>query len=193
MADTTPAGPPAATSDDDFDRLVAGANMPEIPVPLCLDGKLRRQYEEVKDRIASRAAERTAAAAIDASDVRLGTRSPADDEPDPEQAHADELVERMRAATVVFLVRAMSSTDYNRLLEAHPPRKDPTTGRVDMRDFHGYHAGTFPNALVRKSIAAPTMTDQRWAQLDAALTDAQFDKLFQAAANCNRRDEDLPF
>ena len=37
------------------------------------------------------------------------------------------------------------------------------------------------------------MTSERWAKLDAALTDVQFDRLFNACAEVNRRDEDIPF
>jgi hypothetical protein len=37
------------------------------------------------------------------------------------------------------------------------------------------------------------MTDERWAKLEPKLTDAQFDRLATAAAEVNRRDEDLPF
>lgn len=201
MAETNTA-PIVGTSDDDFDRIIEGASLPWQPVRLCLDGKLRREYEDVKARITERAnqaaAERTAAAAaaLGDADTRLATKGPEvppADERDPEQDRLDELVERMRAKLVTFIVQAVPSTDYNRILEAHPPRKEPATGRFDPRDYHGYNAATFPAALVRASIAKPTMTDERWAKVDRVLTDAQFDKLFNAAAVLNRRDEDIPF
>lgn len=204
MAEQQTSGAPTivGTSDDEFDTLIEDASLPEKPVRLCLDGRLRREYEEVKDRVAERAAKHdaartaAAAAALNPADTRLaskGPQGPPADEPDPEQDRLDELAARMRAKAVTFIVRAMSSQEYNRLLEAHPPRKDPTTGRIDPRDYQGYNSATFVPALVRRSIAQPTMTDERWAKLDATLTDAQFDKLFQAAAEVNRRDEDIPF
>ncbi|MFI7608816.1 hypothetical protein ACIBTV_27400 [Micromonospora sp. NPDC049366] len=198
MAEQTGA-PIVGTSDDDFDALVEGASLPEQAVRLCLDGKLRREYEEVKDRIDKRDAARNAAAAAAAlgqDDVRLSSKAPAAPEPaerDPEQDRLDELVEKMRAKLVTFIVRALPSTDYNLLLQAHPPRKDATTGRIDPRDYNGYNSATFVPALVRACIAAPTMTDARWAKLEPVLTDAQFDRLWTAAAEVNRRDEDIPF
>lgn len=201
MAETTPAI--VGTSDDDFDRLIGDAALPEKVVPLCLDGKLVGEYQAVKDRIAQRAAERdaartaaAAAAAMGEGDTRLGSKSPevpAADERDPEQDRLDELVEKMRAKAVKFVIRAVSSADYNRLLQANPPRRDAASGRVDPRDYHGYDSSRFPQALVRRSIVQPTMTDERWAKLDATLNDAQFDRLFNAAADVNRRDEDIPF
>lgn len=200
MAETTNAPPIVGTSDDEFDLLIGDASLPEQPVRLCLDGKLRRQYEEVKDRIAGRAAERdgqrAAAAAGNEGDTRMvhkGPDAPPADERDPEQDHLDELVEKMRARMVTFIVRAMSSTEYNKLLLQHPPRKDTATGRIDQRDYQGFNVSTLPPVLVRKSIVKPTMTDERWTKVDAVLTDAQFDKLFNIAVEVNRRDEDLPF
>jgi hypothetical protein len=191
-----------ATTDDEFDALIEEATLPEKPVRLCVHGNLRREYEEVKARIeergAERDAERTAAAAAAAgmtNDVRLATRSPeaAPAERDPEQDRLDELAELMRAKAITFVVRAMPSKEYNALVAKHPPRREPNTGRVDPRDYQGFNANTFYPELVRLSIAKPTMTPERWAKLDVKLTDAQFDKLANAAAEVNRRDEDLPF
>ncbi|MEU7590640.1 hypothetical protein AB0A95_30660 [Micromonospora sp. NPDC049230] len=202
VADTT-AAPIEGTPDDEFDTLIENATMRRKPVRLSLDGELRGEYELVKDRIAQRAAKRdaartaaAAAALTGGGDTRLGTKTPEAppaDERDPEQDHLDELVEKMRAKAPTIIVQGMSSTEYNRLLQAHPPRKDPTTGRVDPRDYDGYNSATFPPALVRASIVKPTMTDARWAKLDAKLDDTQFDKLYNAAAQVNRRDEDIPF
>lgn len=193
--------PTVGTSDDDFDRLIGDASLPERSVSLCLNGKLRREYEDVKERIEKRAAERdgqrtaAAAATLNEGDTRLATKAPEVSavERDPEQDRLDQLVVLMRGQMVTFLVRAMPSKEYNRLLEQCPPRKESSTGRIDPRDYQGYDSSKFVPALVRKSIVQPTMTDERWAKLDDVLTDAQFDKLFQAAAEVNRRDEDIPF
>jgi hypothetical protein len=195
-------GAPAGTSDDEFDALIEDGCLPIQPVRLCLNGKLRREYEAVKARIADRAAERdsartVAAAAADPADTRLASPGPQTpppaDERDPEQDRLDELVEQMRAQLVTFIVQAMPSKTYNRLIEAHPPRKEPATGRTDPRDYQGFNASTFYPELVRRSIIAPTMTDERWAKLEPLLTDAQFERLATVAADVNRRDEDLPF
>jgi hypothetical protein len=200
---TDPIPTPAATSDDEFDQLISDASLPETVVPLCVHGTLRREYEQTKERVEERAAqrdaERTAAAARALTDDRLATKAP-DDAPvvDPEQGRLDELIELMRAKAINVLVRALPSRTYSNLVAAHPPRRDPNTGRGDPRDYTGANAGlfnttTFWPALVRASIARPTMTDARWAALEAMLTDAQFDKLAHAAARVNRRDDDVPF
>jgi hypothetical protein len=192
------------TADDLFDSLLADAVLPYQSVRLCLNGKLRREYEEVKARIDERAAQRDAAATAAAAeaaglkDVRLGTKipepaAPGAGERDPEQDRLDELAARVRAESAEIVVQAKPSSEYNKLLQAHPPRKDPATGRIDQRDYAGYNSSTFPAELVRASIVKPQMTPERWARLDAALTDIQFDRLFNACAEVNRKDEDVPF
>lgn len=200
MAETN--APTEGTTDDEFDSLIEDATLRTKPVRLSLDGKLRGEYELVKDRITQRAAERdaarTAAAAesLTGGDTRLGTKSPETppaDERDPEQDHLDKIVELMRVKAITLVVQGMPSKAYNKLLQAHPPRKDPTSGRIDQRDYRGFNVNTFPEALIRASIVKPTMTDARWAKLDEKLDDVQFDKLFNEALAVNRRDEDIPF
>lgn len=190
-----------ATTDDEFDALIEGATLPEKPVRLCVHGDLRRRYEEVKARVEERAAARdgartaASAAAAGMTDTRLASKptdAPAD-ERDPEQDRLDELAAQMRAKAITFIVRAMPSKEYNALVALHPPRTVPSTGRTDPRDYQGFNSATFFPELVRLSIAKPTMTPERWAKLDAKLTDAQFDRLATAAAEVNRRDEDIPF
>lgn len=182
----------------------------EDTVYICIDGKRRRKYEEVKARIAERAqaAADAAAAAAGAQataaagavpDVRLGTRTPkpatGETVRDPEQDLLEQLVREMKAKTVPFLIRSVGSPRWNELQAAHPPRKEADTGRLDPRDARsGFNVATFYVALVRESIASPPMTDARYASLLAKLTDAQFTRLAQAAADVNSAEaDDLPF
>jgi len=204
MATREPVNVPDAvgTTDDDFDSLIEDANLPWDVVPLCLNGKLRREYEEVKQRIADRAAERDAAATVAAAeaagmtDVRLATRGPelpGPDVRDPEQDRLDELAAKMNKQLVKVVLQALPSVEYNKILEKHPPRRDPATGRFDERDYRGFNSRTFFPDLVRGCVVKPTMTNERWKKFESALTDAQFDKLADAAARVNRQEGDIPF
>lgn len=208
-----------ATSGDELDALLSDPDMvaAEEEVFICLDGKKRRQYEAVKARIDERAAAReieaaerdeqtarAAATTVPVNDDRLSTKKPAAaaaaaDEPaprDPEQDLLEQLVRDMKTKTVRFLVHSVGTARWNELVAAHPMRKDPATGRFDARDVAagGFNPSTFYVDLVRHSIVEPAMTDARYASLLKKVTDSQFDKLAQAAANVNRQEpDDLPF
>lgn len=193
----------------------------EETVYICIDGKSRRKYHEVKARIAERreaavaaalekwAAEHPDASAAPPADTRLSTkRTPVALPPteeqiiaglprDPDQDELEHLVKTMKARTVPFLVRAVGSPRWNELIADHPPRKDPATGRIDQRDANGgglFNVSTFYVQLVRESIAKPAMTDARYRALLPKLDETQFSKLAQAAANVNSyEDDELPF
>lgn len=195
-----------------LDEILAGASLPEVTVQLCLNGKVRREYEEVKARIADRIRDEMTSKATkvtktlagdEDADHRLGVRRPAADDQDqaagdqwsldPEEPLLDSLLEQMRQYTVPFVVRAMPAQDWNRLVEAHPARKDPATNKRIEADWQGVNASTFYPPLVRASIASPAMSDEQWDRVRAVLTDAQFDKLATAATDVNRKDDDIPF
>lgn len=214
--DSTPA--PALSYDEILEQGVRA----EAMVPLCLNGRLRRQYEEVKARVDERTAEHEAereaarlvlkakahaaarAAAEANGDDRLVSK-PAAAEPDPEDAEDAPYVDpeqgeldRLRAAmlrfTVPFIIQGVPEGEWNQLLEAHPPRKDPADAKkTDPRDWEGVNAATFYTDLVRRSIVEPPHTDEQFAKLMDLVTSAQFDRLGNAAAEVNKKDEDLPF
>lgn len=193
----------------------------EDTVYICIDGKSRREYREVKARIA----ERRDAAVADAlekwetgngaggvsgvKDDRLNTKRATVELPptpesilaglprDPEQDLLEQLVKKMKTKTVPFLIRSVGSPRWNELIATHPPRKDPGTGRMDERDLRGgglFNVATFYVQLVRESIVKPAMTDARYAALLPKLDDTQFSKIAQAAADLNAyEDNDLPF
>lgn len=215
---STPAPAPALT----YDQILEQGIRAEVMVPLCLNGRMRRQYEEVKARVDERTAEHEAeqeaarlvlkakahaaarAAAQEGGDDRLVSK-PAAAEADPEDAEAAPYVdpeqpelERLRAEmlrfTVPFIIRGVPEGEWNELLEAHPPRKDPSDAKKnDPRDWEGVNAATFYTDLVRRSIAEPAHTDEQFARLMELVTSAQFDRLGNAAAEINKKDEDLPF
>jgi hypothetical protein len=210
----------------DGDTLDAWLNDPdtvatEDTVYICIDGKTRREYREVKERIAERrdAAVRDAVEKWEKSDPETPANGPKDDRmntkrvtaslppnpeqilaalpPDHEQPLLEQLVKKMKTKTIPFLVRSVGSPRWNELIAAHPPRKDPGTGRIDQRDLNGgglFNVSTFYVQLVRESIVKPAMTDARYAALLPKLDDTQFTKIAQAAADLNAyEDNDLPF
>ncbi len=187
-----------------FDEMLDQGEPAEELVPLCLNGRLVRQYEEVADRIAARAEARQAATMVPDGDpdVRLGGAPapagvPQRGVPDPEQPEADRLAAEMRRFTQVFRLTSVGAR-YNELLQEHPPRPD----KLDAKRYHpadaeqGFNVSTFYAALVRVSIAEPEMTDGRWDKLmrgRSRISDAQFDRLALAAIRVNRQDANLPF
>lgn len=189
-----------------LDAILADATPAEAVVPLCLNGNVRRRYEEVAERIADRRRQAEAAdlsrAAAAVVDDRLGRRagSGPDREPvaapavrDAEQDLLEQIERQMRAATVPFLLRAIPSQQWGELVEKHPPRKDPGTGRIDPRDLDGVNVKTFYPELVKLSIAGPAMDDAQYERVMGVLSDAQFNRLAKAAGELNVQDDDIPF
>lgn len=177
----------------DFDAMLDEATLAETTVPICLNGKLRAEYARVKARIDERAA--AAASAADTTlpgDDRLSSKGPRQD-PDPEQPELDRLVEQMRKYTVQVVLRAQPKEEWNELFAAHPPRTDKQTGKRNPRDMIGVNYDTFFPALVRKSVVSPEMTGDRWQKFYAKLSDAQFNKLANAAWEINQTEDDVPF
>ncbi|WP_341719933.1 hypothetical protein QQG74_09605 [Micromonospora sp. FIMYZ51] len=175
----------------DFDLLLDEATPRETTVWLCLNGKLRAEYEAVKARIEERAANADTGDDLPEGDERLATRT-RKAEPDPEQPRLDELEEKMRQHTIPFKVVALGRQEWEDLFSKHPPRRDKD-GKRDPRDGLGVNSSTFFPALVRQSIAEPEMTADRWTKLYNKLSDAQFERLWLAAWELNRSEEDVPF
>lgn len=169
----------------DFDSILDQASLAETTLTLCLNGKLRAQY----DRLRADIDERTADNAPDPSDERLSTRPYVD----PQQPDLDRLAEEIRKHSVEFTLRALPKPEWNDLFLKHPPRTDKQTGRRNERDRFGVNYDTFFPALVRSAIAHPELTDDRWTRLFNALSDAQFNKLANAAWDLNQVDDDVPF
>lgn len=172
----------------DFDAWLDEATLPEDTVPLCLDGRLVREYEAVKDRIDDRAGKQNT------DDVRLGQGA----HKDPEKPELDRLTAEIQRKTRVFTLRAMPREAFQTLMAEHPPRKDPATGRIDVRDAAGgglVNLKTFYPALAKASIVDPDLAEVpgRWSKLLDKLTDRQVEILALAGWALNREDKDLPF
>jgi hypothetical protein len=159
----------------DIDVLLAAARLPETTEPLCLRGDLAAEVEELERQLATQEAAPRVSIASGG-----GARATAE--------RIAELQSQMEQFTVSCRLRAMNRFEWTRFLLEHPPRPSDD---VDVRA--GYNRETLLPALLRKSMVEPVLTDKQWTQLDAVMTDAQFDRLASAAWGINRRDVSVPF
>lgn len=157
----------------------------ELPVEVCLDGKLVAQHHELR-----RAFER------------------ADDEPRERMTSggearrlADELralEERIREATVNVRLRSLGKDGWNDLVDKHPARPGEETD-----EKLGYNADTFFDELVTVSMAsmAPLsdpdqmvdLTDEDRVTILGLVTREKFDEFTRVALSLNIRRVDIPF
>lgn len=162
---------------------IRAAKRPERAVPLCLRGDLNREYEELQASL-------TAARDRDAQTLAGGdAKSVAE--------RMDALALRMRAAIVVFRLRALDKMRPVSLLGEHPPRDDD-----DLDNRFGYNRDTYYQALIRESTyelmqgddvqPASELTDDDWTGIWDALGHGQFDRLTDAAMKLNNGDVDIP-
>lgn len=170
---------------DLFDEVLDSPDtkLPEHSITLCLAGTALREWRELKGQ------QPEANEGID--DDRLNTPMV---KPNPERkAKLDKLEAKIRKHTVKFIVAALPSPDWNELYAAHPPRKGSDGVPLATDAALGINPATFYQALVRRSVITPVMTDERWEKLTPVLSDAQFDKLAALAWLINSRDQDVPF
>lgn len=170
----------------DFDDLIKQASLPEETVPICLDGKLVRQWETLRDHIAAETPEQPA------DDQRLASKK----FKHPQQAEFDALTEKVKAKNLPWVVRAMPRDQFAEFLARpeHTARKD-AKGEVIAQDSRlRLNTDTFIPGLVAASLVDPDVTDpQRWEQLKALLSNSQMLRLFNAAWSINNEDRDVPF
>lgn len=154
----------------DFTSILAQARMPERTVELCLRGDLQAQFEDLERALAK------------------AQQSPGDKLTDTGPRAIAQQIEDLRAemseATLVVTMRAMPRRQWAELVAAHPAPKGSDLA---------FNADSLAPALVRMSIVDPVLSDEQWEQLDAVLTDAQFDELALTANALNRRPVDVPF
>jgi hypothetical protein len=162
-----------------FKTMLAGAKLPEKTVPLCLRGDLVAEFEKLERRLA---------------EVK---ERPVDSLAGNGEAELIEQMEALRAEmhehTFDVVMRAKPKHEWRALCNAHQPRKNDD-GTPDDRDaLLGVNADTFFDAIVRACMVDPDLDDAGWAELDAVLTDKQFQSLADAAWAVNRSDVDIPF
>lgn len=162
----------------DIKGLLKQAKRRETTVDVCLRADLASEYEQRERELAKLP-----------RNNRLGG--------DPERQRITADMERLRAdmqeGTVPFVLRALSDTDFQQLLDEHPPRRDGDN--VDVRDAQfGYNRATFNRALIRACVVSPTLDDEDWGLIfGEALSPAQISNLAFAASKVNGQDVDIPF
>jgi hypothetical protein len=157
----------------ELDALLDGARLPEATVPLCLRGDLQARREALEGELAARVQMSATMADGRAAELRR---------------ELGEVVEAMRAGTIVVTLRALESAEWKEFIAEHPPREGE---RVDQ--VLGVNNSTFFPALVRRSLVDPVIPEDRLERLLGKLSDAQFDKLADTAWGLNRRDVSVPF
>lgn len=170
----------------DIKALLKEAQPAERSVPVCLRLDLVRQHEAAERELEEAQRKPRTLAGTAGADVAGRIR---------------EIEAQMRGATVEWRLRAMGRL-FERLIDAHPPRKldDGSAHSDDMR--LGANAETFPPALIKASTISPALDDEDWLTLfgnpddDASagvLTLRQRQVLFNACWELNAEDVDVPF
>ena len=173
----------------DIDLLLDSATPAETTVSLCLNGKLRAQYDALKSRIEERIAEEEDANSDDNPDARLTTRKRKAAPTKQEQADLDRLAQEMKAHTAEFRLVALPRPEFAKLVAEHPARTDPKTGRPIER----FNAETLLPVVLRKALVEPVLSAAQYDKLLSKINEAQYAKLETAAWNINYEGSDLPF
>lgn len=169
----------AVAPKPDFSTLLAAAQLPERSVPVCLRADLAADHEA-----ADRELEQL---------VRNPPSSLGGDGRGELRDRIAALEAEMKASTYPFRLRALPKPKFRALVAAHPPRRGDD-GEPDQRDaVIGLNAETFFDALIRACLLDPALDDAQWADLEAKLTDRQYDDLSNAAWYLNRSEVDVPF
>jgi hypothetical protein len=152
-----------------IDDVISGITLPERSATLCLRGDLQARWEDLERQLqAAGRAEGESLAGRSAQARELAERM-------------DAIAEEMRGHQVVFRFRGLSALAYRDLLDKH---RLPEERREESAD--GINWKTFPAALIAACCVSHPMTAEKAEKLCDAVTDAQWDELFEAARTTNR-------
>ncbi|OLT24420.1 hypothetical protein BJF79_13845 [Actinomadura sp. CNU-125] len=160
----------------DFEKLLAGAKLPETGVPICLRGDLAVEFERLETDLAEarEAEERDDSLAAGGQAREIAEQ-------------IEDLRQTMQDHTHTFRLRALPRKKWRDLLEEHPPRED---NAADTQ--FGVNNATFPTVLIAASCLDPVMTEQQVDQLFEVLTEGQMLELYGAALALNRGSVNVP-
>jgi hypothetical protein len=164
----------------DIKQLIKAAKLPERSVMICLDQGLVADKEALERKLEQ-------------------TSGPATLEGDPRAADRKKIAEleaEMVESSIEFRFRALPRRAYTTLLETFPARDG-----VLLDTQLGTNYDDFTEALIRRCVVAPDMSDELWAELlgdgsddlPGVLSSGQYDALAAAVWSANRRDADVPF
>jgi len=158
----------------DVSQLLNNAKRPEKIVPLCLAGDLQAKWEALHEEYGRK--------------VAAAGRKMANADARELSAKIVAVEEQMAEQTLEVVVRGLPRNDWKALVRDHPPREG-----VEADKQLGVNQESFTDAMVYACIVSPEMTDDEKATLLDVITDAQYEKLTEAAWNVNRRDLSVPF
>lgn len=160
----------------DIDEVIAGAKLPERTLPLCLRGDLQAEWEDLQRQL-------TVEQANTADESLAGNPKVL------ELANRMEAIgQEMASCEVVFRFRGLHSKAYSDLLAAHKAPEDKQDETVDGLDWQ-----TYPTALIAACAIDPVMSVEKAEALSEAVTNRQWDDLFQTALAVNRSQVSIPF
>jgi hypothetical protein len=163
----------------DFKALLAAAKLPEQVVPLCLRGDLAAEVERLDAELELLQRAPGTSLAGNGSGALV------------EQIEA--LQEQMREHTYPVRLRALPRPEWNALRALHPPRVGDD-GETLLEDrMSGVNRDSFFEPAIQASIIDPEISAADWEQLNATITDAQFQDLVSAVWTLNQGKVDVPF
>lgn len=165
-------------ADFSIDDVLAEAQLPRHEVPICLRGDLIATWQDLERRF------KHANQASDDDDTIASATAP---EAIDLARQMEAVQAQMRAATRVFLVSAIPSSEWQQLLKAHPPANDE---EAQVADFN---RATFPVAAAAKCCVRPAMSVAQAGRLVDTIADGEWTKLFSHIWMLNTGGVDVPF
>lgn len=163
----------------------AMARRPRHVEKLLMRGDLVDEFNEAQDAFnAALATPPTSLAGIDEDHIKALAQ------------RVQDITDEMAESTITATFEALSSTKWNRLKDAHPPRPNEHGGVLDEDRSYGVNIVTFfPAALAACTIAPDDLTYEMWADLlgEDGLTDGQQAQVVLAVWMLNKGVVSVPF
>ncbi|WP_346536941.1 hypothetical protein [Micromonospora sp. DPT] len=167
----------------------AGPVTKKVTVWLGADVTLIDEYEELQERLDKLDEQGSPGDSLEGSPARDELR----DRLAALRAQLDEYALELR-------VRALDDDEWQRLVDAHPPRRKTDIDEADVRDAKsGWNTTTFPRALLRAATVEPRLDDEDWRLLlgdgetPGKLTDPQVEEAAGAVARISKYPISVPF
>lgn len=155
------------------------ASRRQVTKDVCLRGDLAGEYERLERQLAALP-----------KNNKLGG--------DPQRQRIEAEMARVRgemtADTIPFVLRALSESAFQALVDEHPPRRDgDDVNEGDARV--GYNRGTFYGALIRACTVEPELDDDDWKLIlgPDGMSAGQLVDLSTEASRVNGQAVDVPF
>ena len=152
----------------DIEEVLGRVVRAERTVEVCVRGDLAEKVRQLHEELA-------AAMLYDLEHNEPDTAPEVRDRIDEAKAEAD-------TATVTFKVQGIPSSEWRRLVAEHPPADDDLDG-------WRWNLETFPPAALAAACLDPVMNEVQADRLAGALSDAQWQKLWNAVLAVNLADD----